>query len=173
MVISFLHCTEPVMHKPKRSWALSLFWCIGLLVGLQISYLLRRFPIIAGNTLPDWFFFFKSLSVALPFLLSAWAMYRSCYRIFPLISCLKAIIFMIPCGIFSNILGPGRWLVVPMLMFSDVFSLPVLYLFWMRHMSEGVRFCWAECFWIVCFLVLLIGIDYIVVSPYILRLISF
>ncbi len=108
-----------------------------------------------------------------PFLLSAIAVYFSkSWLLYP-ICFFKAFCFGTCATAVAQAFGSAGWLVQPMLLFSDCCTLPLLCLFWLRHVSGQRRLPGAE-FLLVASLLLLIGcIDYRLVSPFLAELMNF
>ena len=147
---------------------LAFVWIVGLLLGgiasvASVDFLQNSLiEILVGrNTLRLSFFL-----VLLPFLLSAFAVCVSAPRLLIVICAVKAFIFAF-CGFgICLIYQRCSWLVLPLCMFSDIFSAPVLYLYWLRCLYTrtsvplGANVCFALLLLVIC------GIDLWLISPF-------
>ena len=113
-----------------------------------------------------------SLALLLPFLFSAFAVFISKPGMLLLISFCKAFLFsLISLGVLAS-LGSSGWLIRYLLIFGDIVTLPILYLFWQRHISGERTLCSTEVFSIVSLIFLIGSIDFCIVSPFLTGLIN-
>lgn len=110
---------------------------------------------------------------ALPFLFSAIAVFLSEPWLMGPISFGKAFFFsLLSLGTMAGF-GSAGWLVRWLLMFSDLMGLPLLYLYWQRHVSGMQAFSLMEAFVFASLFVLIGSIDYCLFSPLLAGLIHF
>lgn len=105
--------------------------------------------------------------IFLPFLFSAFAVSLRRPWLLWLVVYGKALCFAyVALGILAAY-GRGGWLALPLLMFSDVFTIPVLWVYWLRSSaSEGSRLvpiCWM-------WLMFIGSLDYFIISPFVASL---
>ena len=118
-------------------WLLALSWITGLFVGAFIAYLagdplfsLMRMALCRPVSIVS-----LLLTTCLPFLISAIAVYISKPDLLPLIALLKGVSFsMVSIAVF-HAFGTAGWMMRSLVMFTDLAALPVLYVFWHRHIS--------------------------------------
>lgn len=104
----------------------------------------------------------------LPFLFSAFAVYVSRPGLFRLIAYCKALsLSYVSLGVLEAF-GHGGWLALPLLMFSDLCALPLLWLYWLRHLEPGPRGNGNLRFAI--WLLFAGSVDYFIVSPFVASL---
>lgn len=103
---------------------------------------------------------------ALPFLFSAAAVYLCIPGLILPVSFLKSAIYgFLSCGI-SYSFGSSGWLVLLLFLFSDICFLPLLYLYWIRHISAQRLFSLIETGLFFAGAILISGIDYYVIFPF-------
>lgn len=108
----------------------------------------------------------------LPFLLSAFAVYFSHAQFLLPICFAKAFLFSCCAYSATCAFGSAGWLVRLFLQFTDIFTLPLLFWFWIRHKCAE-----RNCFWqdiVLCgmFVTVVCVVDYCIVSPYLATLIE-
>lgn len=138
----FFHQCDTFTRRRFHYAALAFSWVIGLgfgaltfgygkdsLVSLMPSALSSRLSIVGLLS-----------STLLPFLFSVFAVYISVPQVLIVICLAKAFLYAyISCGVYQAF-GSAGWLAHWILMFTDTLSIPVLYLFWLRHVSGCRRF---------------------------------
>lgn len=138
----FLHQFDTFTIRRNRNFLLALSWALGLgfgaltfrygqdrIVSLMPSVLLSRLSIVG-----------LAASALLPFLLSVIAVYYAVPLTLTIICFAKAFLYAyISCGI-CQAFGDSGWLVRWLLLFVDNLTIPVLYLYWLRHISGCRRF---------------------------------
>lgn len=147
---------------------LSYFWLIGLFFGTAISfvgreYLIRLMPVLqpvlrSGHL--------RIALVLVPFLLSAFAVCFSRPVWLLWICGLKAFSFIICCLILCLRYGQATWLARWLYMFSDVCSLPLLLFFGQYSFNAKRERLPYACIVLFLALVLLIIVDYRIVTPF-------
>lgn len=107
----------------------------------------------------------------LPFLLSAFAViFSSPWLIIP-ISFLKAFLFGYCASAVSVAFGSAGWLIQWLLLFSSCCSVPVLYWFWLRHITGTKEVIWSDLMICALIILLIASLDYRVISPFLVNLI--
>lgn len=133
--------SSKVIERSRRSCKiiLSALWSLGLICGIMAAtgagnltslmhaYCQSRVSIVSLLIVP-----------LLPFLLSAYAVYFSDFRLLFVLSFLKAFSFGFCAWIVTCAFGGAGWLVRGMLLFTDLVTLPVLWLYWIRC-ADGSR----------------------------------
>ena len=166
---------DPFEFKRKYCVCLSVGWIFGLLSGWYAAIKMQPSLVSSAVELVGYFRmpFFKVLSVCLPFLFSAIAVYCSVPGLILLISVLKAIFFAFCCCYLEYFFGSCSWLLRLLLLFSDICSIPVVFFYWLRHFEGNIHFSLQEHLWLSVFLMIVLGIDYFIVTPYAVELLSF
>lgn len=167
-------CSDAFIRRIRLA-ALAFCWCSGLMLGLHYAYradstyfLLMRMAASCRVSIVG-----LLTAVFLPFLLSALAVYISRPELLLPVCFLKAFSFSCSAAAVSAAFGSAGWLIRFLLNFSECCTLPLLCLFWIRHIS-GVKRPAGRDFLICCIAVLTIGaLDYLLISPYLVDLIDF
>lgn len=144
------------------------FWVLGLFTGIAIFLnhsdifvsLMRGFSFSSVSIV--WVF----LAVFFPYLLTAFAVYFSTPWILVCFSFLKGIFFSLISMIVICTFH-GGWLIRFLLMFYEIFSIPVLYACWNRGFFSNFSGFFAECLGWMIFSFLLAGIHYRFISPFV------
>lgn len=103
--------------------------------------------------------------ILLPFLFSVFAAMTAQHWMLLLIVFCKAVSFaQVACGI-TVAFGSAGWLMRSLLMFTDIFSLPVLLLFWLRYWGGRRRLTVHAALAYLAVLVSVGGIDILFISP--------
>ena len=109
----------------------------------------------------------------LPFLISAFAVCFSHPELMLPICFCKGFLFSCCAFVVASVFGSAGWLISFMLQFSDACTLPLLCLFWIRHLSGGNDSISTDIL-LCAALVLIVGVfDYCVISPYLVTLLDF
>lgn len=164
MQLRYLRCN-------KANLFLAVSWCFGLLVGTlsAASASNTLIPMMRGAVSCPVSIFGLLLAVYLPFLLSALAAWFYPSLIYGLCA-FKAFCFSY-CAYGINLtFGNSAWLIRFLFLFSEGLLLPVLYLFWMRHISAGRTKLISEL--VLCALIatVVVIVDILWISPYLIRL---
>ncbi len=153
---------------------LAFFWFSGLLLGaLSFSD--------AGICNTSWMLGASNGTVSivsllcvniLPFLFSAFAVYIFRPFLLWIICFWKGFQFsFVSLGVLCCYPDSG-WLVRWFLMFSDIFSLPLLFWFWHKHISDSGSYTGAEVFLFMSIFVLIVSIDYCYISTFLSDLLN-
>ena len=157
-----------------RDVSLMVVWSLGLLLGAVFSpgpgnalFALAhwegssRVPLISHLA-----------TVSLPLLLTAYVVSIRKPHFLLVISFIRAFQFTFCGGFIYSLYGSAGWLVRLLLQFTDIFSVPILCWFSLRHIS-GDRGLNKKDFRISLALTLIVGcIDYFAISPFFARLID-
>lgn len=153
-------------HRSRILW-LSFFFFLGHLLGVWVSGTARDFFVsqMRGAVDRPVSIVGLLLSAMLPFLLSAWAVYgRRPILLIPIAFC-KAFSFSYVGSRCWIVWGSAGWLVTGLMMFTAVFSMPVLFWYWRRYVG-GRTFEWFIFLLVFCCL-LAIGIaDHLWIVPF-------
>lgn len=154
-------------------WFLAICWFIGMLFGIGAGRNASDFLIptmrsaaVATVSIPG-----LLVASALPFLLSAYAVSISEPWLLLIISAYKAFGFSFCAFAVSLTFGQSGWLVRFLFLFSDHCLIPVLYLYWLRHISGERTFSFWEAVAVTAVAVLIGCIDYYLISPFLATLI--
>lgn len=153
---------------------LALFWLSGFLCGMW-AFLSRESVVsgLIGEAAAG------SLSIVglvlvtfFPFILSAFAVSLSWpVWILPISFCKAFLFSFVSFGIW-RFYGSAGWLIHLLLMFSDLVAVPVLYGFWLRHISGEQSIRRWELIGALALCILLGSIEYCILSPLLGRLIA-
>lgn len=147
---------------------LSWIWLAGLLLGSVATFFFRIF---ISSLLPALMRIYcsvpiKLLFTLLPFLLSAFVVYSSHFGWVFLICGAKAVCFAICSSVLCLHYGQAGWLARWLLMFSDVCTLPLLFLYWTQSVTGGETFTWRKHVIFMLAIMLFTIVDYRIVTPY-------
>ena len=152
----------------RASHVLTSIWLGGLFMGGFAAFTaVDALQVLFPPTLSAGIFpIFALMSVFLPFLLSALAVYFSVPWLLAVICGVKAFCFGF-CGFgLCVVYGSCSWLLHLIFMFTDFCSLPFLYFYWLRFLRRDSRPSWATnvCFGSVLFMIC--TIDRCIISPF-------
>ena len=145
---------------------LCLFWVLGFLLGADNSSLFYDLNSLMRGGLLCSVSIVSLLTVSfLPFLFSAfvvaiglrWLLYPICF--------LKAFCCSFACTAIHVAFGSAGWLMCFLLAFSDLLTMPMLFLYWLRHISDLRFFSGTECVFFLSIYTLIGCIDYYYVAP--------
>lgn len=163
----------PISQRKIRTAFLAFFWCMGLLSGAilaqyadEIHFSLMRRAAACSVSIVG------LVAVLLPFLFTAIAVNLSnCFVIF-FLAFLKALLFSYHGCIISVAFGSAGWLVRYLLLFTDACTIPILLWLWIRCMDHQ-RVGLLRNIFICALASAAVGlIDFCVVSPFLVMLIS-
>ena len=163
----YFQCNSSVRKRFVRRLLLSLLWVVGFAFGgvysfgsgnsnffMMRSILLDSVSIVSLIAVSYIPFLFSAFAVSMGLL---WLLYPICF--------LKAFCFGFVSTAVCISFGSAGWLMRLLLMFSDIFSLPLLFLYSLRHISDVSKFSFSE-FLIIASVFMLIGsVDYCYVLP--------
>lgn len=154
-------------------WLLTLSWLFGVFLGISAALASSSFLIPMMRQSVQCSVSIPGLLAAtvVPFLISAFAVSLSEPWLVLIISTAKAFSFSFcACGV-SLAFGQSSWLVRFLFLFSDYLLIPLMYLYWMRHIQDqAVHRAWELCAYIGASL-LIGGIDCFLVAPFLASLV--
>ncbi len=166
-----MHMNTPTETRNFRSQTckvmICICWIIGLFLGMFTSvgaddylFLMMRGGVCSSVSIPGLLIF------ALPFLITALAVYFSQFWLICLVVLCKAFSFGFSACAITVVFSSAAWLVRFLLMFGDALALPILMWLWLRHGSKPDKGFLSEI--TVCTVaVLLLGVlDFCIVSPF-------
>lgn len=167
--------TDAVSIWRKTSpWLLALSWFLGMLLGVPAALAASEFlvPMMHESVQCSVSITGLLASTLLPFLLSAYAVSLSEPWLLLIISALKAFGFSYcACGV-SLAFGQSSWLVRFLFLFSDHCLIPVLYLYWLRHIHGQTKAAVWELPACIGAALLVGSIDYCLIAPFLVSLIE-
>lgn len=165
-VMSFWRKTSP--------WLLALSWLVGMLLGISAALAASEFlvPMMRESVKCSVSITGLLAATLLPFLLSAYAVSLSEPWLLLIISALKAFGFGYCASGVSLAFGQSSWLVRFLFLFSDHCLIPVLYLYWLRHIRGQTKAAVWELPACVGFALLVGSIDYCLIAPFLVTLIE-
>lgn len=167
----------PHFLPPKRKLSdavLAFSFLFGILSGVVLFFAagVHAFPLMRGSVAGSVSIVSLLLLNYLPFLISAYAVYISkAWLLFP-VAFLRGCLFSFVSLGTSVGFGSAGWLVRLFLLFSDALSLPLLYLFWQRHISGDHQLDFWEIFVYLSLISLIGSIDHRLISPFLASIIS-
>jgi len=154
-------------------YLLALSWFLGMLLGIPAAVATSEFLVPMMRQSMQCSVSIPGLLAAtvVPFLLSALAVSLSEPWLLLIISTFKAFSFSFcACGV-SLAFGQSSWLVRFLFLFSDHLLIPLMYLYWMRHIQDqAVHRAW-ELYGCIGAALLIGGIDYFLVAPFLALLV--
>ena len=168
------HRNLPVWWRKCCFLLLALCWVAGLLSGVYVF-------LSAGSSLDSVMRSALTGPVSIvgllcvtiiPFLLSAFAVYISGPWLLLPVCFGDAFVFSFVSLGVTGCGGYAGWLIRWLLVFSASVSSPLLYLYWLRHLTGRRRFDYWETAWVLCICALIGSVDFRIISPFLARLIS-
>ena len=163
----FLHPIDSFTIRKKRQLLLAFSWILGLGAGaLAFRYagdiLVSLMPLAVHSQLS---IVSLLLSISLPFLLSAFAVFISCPGLWLVVGFGKAFAYSyLVCGVLACF-GSAGWLIRWLLLFTDSCSAALLYGYAARFVPGLQVFSPAGLLGCLTVVALLVGIDYVYFSP--------
>lgn len=170
----FLH-QEFIPHHPARRYVVLLgFWIAGSMCGIvsachaDVSFLsmMHRTVYCSASIVR------LLVTVFLPFLLSAMAVFLSVPRLlFPIAFVRAYLLTFVSMGILLTF-GSAGWLFRFLIGFGDIASVPLLFFFWLRCLREGERICHTDFLVVASLIFMIVCIDFRIISPLLAGFIS-
>ena len=162
------------LHTVSRKaypWLLALCWSSGMILGCVISASAEPVTFsLMRSTVSGPVSIVGLLGVTLfPLLCSAFAVYISRPCLLMAAAFCKAFLFGFIALAMRTAFGDAGWVYQQLLMFSDICSLPVMYLFALRHPPERFRLHVGDGIFLLWGIAVAV-IDYSLVSPYLAEL---
>lgn len=107
----------------------------------------------------------------LPFLLSAFAVFLSSHWLILLIAAVKGFVYAFICIAVTVSFGCAGWLIRLLLCFTDTFSMPLLYWFWLRCFRFDGSTMGSIAVLAAALFFLTGSVDYCLITPYLADLI--
>ena len=151
--------------------ALSCTWLFGISVGLVavfffkdiVQALFGAFPVFTSTA-------HKFFLTVLPFLFSVLTVHFFGPRCLLLICGFKAVCFSMCCCMLCLYYGQASWMAGVLFLFSDICSLPFLFLYWLRRVSVQQLPGFLKYLLLFCAILV---IDYRIVTPYAMQFVIF
>lgn len=162
--------TARVTHSSAvRRILLGMAWLLGMLIAV-VTYSQTCISSMMHLAASDQVSIVSLIvSVLLPYLLSAFAVYISKPLLLLPIAFLRGFSLMLVLIGTTEAFGSAGWLVRSLFLFSDLFFMPFLYLFWRRSISGAPK----DGRWVCCAAGLILAcLDYRFVSPFLAGLLS-
>lgn len=158
----------PVKWPGVGSLLLGLSWIVGMVIGVFFAHGAKEtlMPLIQQSVVSHSTALGSLCAVLLPFLFSALAVSFSEPWLLLLISVYKAFSFTFCASGVGLAFGDSSWLVRILFLFSDLCLIPVLYIYWLRHLRKDSRSRPWELSCCLGWAVLVCGIDYWFIAPF-------
>ena len=148
--------------------ALAFVWFIGLVFGFLFYWKTSLFSVslMRGCSFSSVSIVGLVLSSLFPFLFSAFAviafrplaLYSVCF--------FKAFFYALISTALLSCGSGGNWLIHCFVMFPEIISIPVLYMFWCRIFRLGKLPHLPECFCWICLEILILSMTYRLIDPF-------
>lgn len=167
-----LHKRLSDILRRKSIVFLAIWWFAGLILGALAAYHLSDsfFPLMRAAAQSRVSIVSLMTVTLLPLLASALAVSLDRSVLIFGISFIKAFLYSLCLAGMIGTFGSAAWLVAFLFLFSDNLTIPVLFLFWFRHIEGRRRSFCTDC--LVCSVVcVLVGImDFCLISPFLANL---
>ena len=163
---------SPLQPRKWRRIFLALCYCAGLLMGSIVAAQ-------AQESIASWMRTaeFQRVSIVsllsvtcLHFLISAAAVLIAQVRLFYPVCFLKAFSFGFCAGGVYLVFGSAGWLVCGLLLFTDLCSMPLLYLFWQRYIDGSRRLVLTDAVLPASLLFLIGSLDHCIITPFLMKI---
>ena len=168
-----LHRFFPKYTRKSATTFLAFCWISGFLLGLTLSVSAGGFSASQMRSAATGSVSIVSLlgTCLLPFLISAIAVYLSKPGfLFPLAFLRAAVFAFVSMGITVSF-GSSGWLFYHLLMFCDIGSMVLLYLYMLRHIDGLRRFSLSGSIPYIAALFFISSFDYCIVAPFLAQLV--
>ena len=170
-----------ILHRTSRHTVfrrdtilLALFWVFGLCSGQAVCMLSEPFSTsLMRSAACSAVSIVGLLHTFFSFFLSVVLIALHAPRMLLLLSFGKAFLSSYASFAICRFFGTAGWLARWFLMFSDLFSLPMLYFFWHRCLSEGRVVSFPEMVLLMALALLIASIDYSIISMLFLAFVNF
>ena len=162
----FLHRYFSWIRRNANMVILAACFLAGFVLGIRMSHGAELSVSLMRSALYGTVSIVGLLAVLLlPFLFSALAVYFSKSQLLYGIAFLKAFLFAFIATAVSSVFGNAGWLARFLILFSDSLNLPLLWLYWLRHIPGKRAYQAADAMVLAC-CICLVGIaDYILIMP--------
>lgn len=167
----FLHHDFSLLRRKDEPLFLAFGWFFGIVFGVSLS---RYGGDISASLMRTALHSPASIvslaSVTLfPFLISAFAVFISQHWLLPLIAAFKGICFSSLLCAIMQAYASAAWLMYPLIAFSQVATVPLLWLFWLRYCGRERAFSRATLAYFLAVLGI-VCIDVWVISPFLAQI---
>lgn len=151
---------------------LAFSWALGLSVGLILVSTVQEsvFSLMRAAACCRVSIVGLIVLLIFPLFLSAFAVFLSIPVMLLPIACFKGIALAFCALGVVYAFGSAGWLIRMLLMFSDSFMIPVLFWFWVRHISGNRNLLRRDFLICAAFAVVIGAMEYFLVSPYLVVL---
>lgn len=148
-------------------------WAVGMTLGAVVAISSRQFlvPMVEDGVAKEPFLSGLLCSAFLPFLLSVFAVSFNEPWLLLIISMFKAFSFSFCATGVSLAYAQSSWLVRLLFLFSDILIIPILYVYWLRHISDRYKVRRWELPLFLCIAGLVVWIDFQFIAPFLTSLI--
>ena len=173
LMAQHFHRNKPAWWRKYSFLFLAFCWIAGLLSGASVY-------LAAGDSLNSLMrsAVMRPVSIVsllcvtmFPFLISAFAVYISEPWLLLIVSFGDAFVLSFVSLGVVQCSGSAGWLVRWLLVFSASLASPLMYLYWLRHLTGRRRFDGLEAACVLCLCALIGSVDFRLVSPLLARLI--
>lgn len=167
----FVHYDLPDWWRRWSRFLLAVFWILGLMFGVFLSFSAGGSFVSLMRLACDSPVSIIALlmTILLPFLLTALAVYVSEPRLLLIFCFLKAACFSFVSVLAFRAFASAGWLVRCLLMFADICTLPLLYGSWNRHIAGDTKLRIGDL-GILSGAILACCLDYACISPFLAEL---
>lgn len=167
----FLRHDFSLWRRKDEPLFLAFGWFIGIVFGVSlsrygsdISASLMRMVIRSPASIVS------LTSVALfPFLISAFAVFISQHWLLPLIAAFKGICFSFVLSVAMQAYASASWLIYPLVAFSQVTTVPLLWIFWLRYCARDKSLSRTTLAYFLA-VIGIVCIDVWVISPFLAKI---
>lgn len=167
----FLRHDFSFCSRKDESLFLAFGWFLGIVFGVSlsrygsdISASLMRTVIRSPASIVS-----LACVTLLPFLISAFAFFISQHWLLPLIAMCKGICFSFVLSVAKQAYASATWLLYPLIAFSQVTTVPLLWLFWLRYCGRARALSRATVAYFLAVIVI-VCIDVWVISPLLVQI---
>ncbi len=155
-------------------WILAICWIFGMIHGAFFAHGAEEalVPLIRQSVSYRSSLLGALCAALLPFLLSALAVSFSEPWLLLVISAFKAFSFTFCASGVTLAFGQSSWLVRIFFLFSDLCLIPVLYIYWLRHLKRGKNSSLWELPCCLGWAALVCGIDFWFIAPFLSSIIE-
>lgn len=155
-----------VLRRNQRCVLLAFFMAAGFLAGIRISAQIPFSASLMRGLFSSPVSIVPSLCAALiPFLFSAFAVYFTCPNaLFPL-AFLRCAAYGFISGGITRWFGEGGWLVRWLTLFHSSLCVPVLAVYWFRHIRGDLQFSWGDTTATLALTVFAVWLDFRYILP--------
>jgi hypothetical protein len=146
---------------------LAISWCLGIILGYLAAVSAKSVisDVVQRCVNADLSVVGVLAVTVLPFLMSAFAVSFSEPWLLLFLSTFKAFSFSFCAWGVCLAFGQSSWLVLFLFLFSDIFLIPALYFYWVRHIHLDRISIWGNGLYIL-YALAIFALDYWVIGPF-------